>query len=218
MKKALMAIAIAMAISANASAAIYKCSDGTYQDKPCQSATEKTIAEAEKGIPITIDFTETSSTYDIAQTNIYAVYAELAAQQWFAYNSSRQFSIRTTVAGSGQKCWIEGATIHLSNDNHLPNWLYYASADQKAQRYWDNELARAVRHENTHRQITKEFTIFLKERIAGIGVQPCATLPMLVKQEEARGWAELSERQANFDRREGGKTAKEMWANGGPKR
>ncbi|MES2947439.1 MAG: DUF922 domain-containing protein [Pseudomonadota bacterium] len=216
MKQFLAAAAIAIAASANAS--IFKCTDGTYQDKPCETGTEKSLSEAPKGIPITIEFIETSSTYDITQPNIYAVSAELREQQWIAYNSSKGFRITTKIEEKDKKCRITEATLRLTNDNHLPNWLYYSQADQKTKQYWDRKMANTVRHENTHRQISKEFLLFLKEKIAGIGPQPCDTLPHRIKEEERKGWVNLTERQANFDRREGGKTAKEMWANGGPKR
>ncbi len=216
MKQLLAASAIAVAASANAS--IFKCTDGTYQDKPCTTGMEKSLSEAPKGIPIKIEFTETSSTYDIAQKNIRAVSAELREQQWIAYNSSKGFRITTKIEEKDKKCWITEATLRLTNDNHLPNWLYYSEADPQTKKYWDKKLANTVRHENTHRQIAKEFLLFLKERIAGIGPQPCDKLPLRIKQEEAQGWINLTERQANFDRREGGKTATEMWANGGPKR
>jgi len=211
-------VAAAMAITASANAAIFKCADGNYQDKPCTAGTEKILTEASKGIPITIEFTETSSTYDVTQRDPRALWAELVQQQWFAYNSSKKFSITTKVEEKNKVCRITEATLRLSNDNHLPNWIHYASADRASQKYWDWALADAVRHENVHRQISREFLMFLKEKIAGIGPQPCDALPRRIKQEEAMGWINLSERQANFDRREGGKTAKEMWANGGPKR
>ncbi len=217
MKQFLAAAAIAM-LTATANAAIFKCTDGTYQDKPCTTGVEKSLGEALQGIPIKIEFIETSSTYDIAQTNVHAVWAELHAQQWMAYNSSRGFGITTKTEEKDKKCWITEATIRLSNDNHLPNWLYYSSADLAAKKYWDGVMANTVRHENTHRQISKEFLLFLKEKIAGIGPLPCDQLPRRIKAEESQGWINLTERQANFDRREGGKTAKEMWANGGPKR
>lgn len=216
MKQFLAAVAIAIAASANAS--IFKCTDGTYQDKPCMTGVEKSLSEAPKGIPIKIEFTETSSTYDIAQPNVHAVWAELQQQKWLAYNSSKGFGVTTKTEEKDKKCWITEATLRLSNDNHLPNWLYYSSADQQAKKYWDRMMSDAVRHENTHRQIAKEFLLFLKEKIAGIGPQPCDRLPFRIKQEETQGWINLTERQANFDRREGGKTAKEMWANGGPTR
>lgn len=44
----------------------------------------------------------------------------------------------------------------------------------------------------------------MKQLIAGIGPQPCDRLAYRVKQEEVQGWINLTERQANFDRREGG--------------
>jgi predicted secreted Zn-dependent protease len=179
---------------------------------------EKSLSEAPRGIPIKIEFTETSSTYDITQPNIHAVWAELQKQEWLAYNSSKGFGITTKIEEKDRKCRITEATLRLTNDNHLPNWLHYASADQATKRYWDRMMANTVQHENTHRQIAKEFLLFLKEKIAGIGPQPCDILPLRIRQEEAQGWINLTERQANFDRREGGKTAKEMWANGGPKR
>ncbi len=210
--------AAAIAIAANAHAAIFKCTDGTYQDKPCTTGTEKSLDEAPTGIPIKIEFIETSSTYDIAQTNTRGLWAELQKQQWLAYNSSRGFSITTKTAEKDNKCWVTEATLRLTNDNHLPNWLYYAGADKESRKYWDATMANAERHENTHRQISKEFLMFLKEKIAGIGPQPCDRLQQRIKEEERQGWINLSERQANFDRREGGKTAKEMWANGGPTR
>lgn len=216
MKRFLAAAAIAIAAGANAS--IFKCTDGTYQDKPCAAGIEKSLSEAPKGIPIKIEFTETSSTYDIAQPNVYAVWAELQKQKWFAYNSSKGFGITTKIEEKDKKCWITEATLRLSNDNHLPNWLYYSGADQQARKYWDRVMSDAVQHESTHRQIAKEFLMFLKEKIAGIGPQPCDQLPFRIRQEEAQGWINLTERQANFDRREGGKAAKEMWANGGPTR
>lgn len=216
MKQFLAAAVITIAASANAS--IFKCTDGTYQDKPCATGTEKSLSEVPNGIPIKIEFTETSSTYDITQTNVYGLWAELRQQEWFAYNSSRGFSVITKTDRKDEQCWITEATLRLSNDNHLPNWLHYAAADEKSKKYWDRQLERAVQHENTHRQIAKEFLVFLRERIAGIGPQPCDKLPLRIKEEEAQGWLNLRERQANFDRREGGKTAKEMWAKGGPKR
>ena len=43
---------------------------------------------------------------------------------------------------------------------------------------------------------------------AGIGPQPCDKLPLRIKQERVQGWINLTERQANFDRREGGKNGK----------
>ncbi len=210
--------AAAIAASASAHAEIFKCTDGTYQDKPCVTGIEKNLSDAPAGIPINIEFIETSSSYAILQTNVYAVWDELKKQQWMAYNSSRGFSITTKTAQKDNICWITEATLRLTNDNHLPNWVYYSGADLQTRNYWDKVMANTVRHENTHRQISKEFLIFLKARIAGIGPQPCDWLPHIVKREEAQGWINLSERQANFDRREGGKTAKEMWANGGPTR
>lgn len=216
--KQLLAAAAAIAISASANAAIFKCTDGTYQDKPCTTGMEKSLDEAPKGIPITIEFIETSSTYDIAQPNLHAVQVELWQQQWVAYNSSKGFSITTKIEEKDKKCWITQATLRLTNDNHLPNWLHYASADPQTKKRWDAQMAHTVWHENTHRQISREFLMFLREKIAGIGPQPCDKLPSRIKQEEVQGWINLSERQANFDRREGGKTAKEVWANGGPKR
>ena len=216
MKQFLVVAVIALSASANAS--IFKCTDGTYQDKPCTAGMEKSLDEAPKGIPIKIEFIETSSTYAITQKDVRAVDAELQQQQWLAYNSSRGFSITTTTEQKDGKCRITEATLRLTNDNHLPNWLYYSDADQPTRRWWDRMMSNTVRHENTHRQISKEFLMFLKEKIAGIGPQPCDRLPYRIKQEEAQGWINLTERQANFDRREGGKTAKEMWANGGPKR
>lgn len=216
MKEFLAVVALTMAASANA--AIFKCTDGTYQDKPCTGGTEKSLSEAPSGIPIKIEFTETSSTYDIAQKDIRGVVAETQQQQWTAYNSSKGFGITTKIERKDNRCWITEATLRLTNDNHLPNWVYYASAEPWAKRYWDRSMERTVQHENTHRQIAKEFLIFLKEKIAGIGPQPCDKLAYRIKQEEVQGWINLTERQANFDRREGGKTAKEVWANGGPKR
>jgi predicted secreted Zn-dependent protease len=216
MKQFLAAVAIALTASANAS--IFKCTDGTYQDKPCAAGIEKSLDEAPKGIPIKIEFIETSSTYDIAQTSVHGVLVEMQQQQWMAYNSSKGYSITTKIEEKDKKCWITEATLRLSNDNHLPNWRYYSAADPQTKKYWDREMSNAVRHENTHRQISKEFLMFLKEKIAGIGSQPCHELPLRIKQEERQGWINLTERQANFDRREGGKTAKELWANGGPKR
>lgn len=216
--KQLLIAAAAIVIAASANAAIFKCTDGTYQDKPCTAGMEKSLDEAPMGIPIKIEFIETSSTYDVAQPNLHAVQVELWQQQWVAYNSSKGFSITTKIEEKDKKCWITQATLRLTNDNHLPNWLHYASADPLAKKRWDAQMTHTVWHENTHRQISREFLMFLREKIAGIGPQPCDKLPLRIREEQTQGWINLTERQANFDRREGGKTAKEVWANGGPKR
>lgn len=136
MKRFFVAVA-ATVIAASANAAIFKCADGTYQDKPCTGTTEKSLNETPSGIPIKIEFIETSSTYDITQPNIHALYKELEQQQWLAYNSSKGFSITTKTEEKDRKCWITEATLRLTNDNHLPNWTHCSSADPAAKKHRD---------------------------------------------------------------------------------
>ena len=190
---------MALIATAPANSAIFNCGNAVFSDKPCADGKGDKIKEQAPGSTIKINFIETQSTYTIDTPDPNQVNAIMRAQTWSAYNQSSHPKIEYTTKTRGNECEIETATITLTNRNHMPEWTYYSRATTEEKRNWNVFYEGTTIHENGHRAIAREFTIFLRQQLAGIGTKPCDTLHKWVEQFQSTAWTQLRDRQEQYD-------------------
>ncbi len=193
------ALILALTLATVAHAEIFQCSPGVFTDKPCENGTKSSIAEGPMKATIKINFVETTSHFIVNAPTLESVNAIFRAKTWSALNMSQPAMLEYEVKTTGKQCELSSATINLANNNHLPTWPYYPTAEPWAKRSWDNFYAGAVIHENGHRAIAREFTVFLREKLNGIGPKPCNELTTMLEQQKAQAWSQLRARQVAYD-------------------
>lgn len=198
MKTMLASLAL-IAVAATTHAEIFQCAPGVFTDKSCAEGTGTIVKEAPTKAPIKINFIETTSHYTIDAPTLAGVIAVLRMQTWSAQNLSQPPMIKYTIAPKGDQCELSAAAITVSNNNHLPTWTHYATASKEAKHNWNVFYESVTTHENGHRAIAREFTVFLREKLNGIGPKPCNELKNLLEMQETQSWLQLRARQKNYD-------------------
>ena len=197
--KRLFFLAAAASACALCQAEIYKCADGVFTDSPCQNGQGTTIKDTSPKATIEIDFVETTSHFVVNAQTMDGVYAILRAQVWAAYNLSHPPTISYVTKAAGRNCELGATKITVTNNNHMPQWTHYANATVDERREWNSFYDAITIHENGHRAIAREFTVFLREKLSGIGPKPCDELDRWMKRQESDAWLQLRSRQVAYD-------------------
>lgn len=188
-------------LTMSANAAVFQCAPGIYTDKPCADGKGKTIAVQPNAATSDITFVLLLTTYPVHGVTYYEVNTMMHKMNQFQgftrWTVHKRFETRPTNKG----CAIHKLQIDVTSNILMPDWpeLPYA---QEQDRYQWNRMWNALKaHEDGHAQHGHEFGILLREKLLGIGPQPCEQLSAIADQTVQRLRYAIQNRDAEYDAR-----------------
>lgn len=81
----------------------------------------------------------------------------------------------------------------------MPEWAELSSAKAQDYNAWEGMYSILKTHEDGHIKHGEEFAILLREKLLGIGSQPCEKLQLVANQTSAQLTENLKRRDADYD-------------------
>jgi predicted secreted Zn-dependent protease len=156
-----------------------------------------------RGVPGVIDFQISTHHYQVNGADIGAAYESLRVRGpngfagWARWKVDFDFSKQAVASG----CIITAVTIRVVGEIAMPEWAEEKSATSADQAAWRAMYVKLKHHEDGHVQHGREFAILLKERLMGLGTVACDLLQSRAQQEYQRLYANLKDRDQEYDRR-----------------
>lgn len=150
-----------------------------------------------------LDFRVETLHYTVSGASLDAAYASMRSNGphgWdgFArWHVSYRYESRLVSAG----CVISSATVQVRGDIQMPLWEQEATACAADQAVWRSMYTRLKRHEDGHIQHGREFGLLLRQRLLGMGVQPCQELQARADREYHALRGNLKMRDQEYDAR-----------------
>jgi predicted secreted Zn-dependent protease len=201
-----LALATAIAcVSLASHAQVFKCGQGAaavFTDKPCEAGAQRVPLQVRSAADASVDFEILTRHYQVTAPNYRAAIKALHANSneftaWARWKVDYKFDTKPVDAG----CTLSALRLKVIGDILMPSWSDEGGASPADQAAWRNMYAILKRHEDGHTQNGREFALLLKERLMGMGVLPCAALQSRVEQEYRRLYANLRDRDNEYDRR-----------------
>ena len=203
-----MATTLFLLMPLAAHAQVYKCTEGPaviFSDKPCASAaavsTQIAVTSNADG---RLDFqADLTRHYLVTGPNFRAARLSMNVRGPGGWSGMARWKVDYTFESkrAGQGCAIGRVAVRVVGDIQMPQWVEEASASQADQFEWRRLYANLERHEQGHIQHGREFGLLLKERLLGIGTVPCDELKGRAQQVYTTLYANLNQRDAEYDRR-----------------
>ncbi|MFT4195259.1 DUF922 domain-containing protein [Ottowia sp.] len=192
--------------AANASAQIYRCEHAgrvDFSDRPCAGGNATRQMTANSGPRIDIQFKTETDAYSVPGADLAAAYAFIRARGPGGYWAMARWNPSYTYqyARNGDTCRITAAEIKLVGHILMPEWRGKSGASATDQAKWNLMHAKLLRHEQGHIQYGREFSILLRERLAGMGFVPCTELAGRARSIYDKLLTNLRERDRDYDRR-----------------
>lgn len=198
-------VAAAAMGSVAAPAQIYRCEEGgrsVFADKPCPGGGSVTKA-APGGTQGNLQFNVATRHYTVNGADGRAVYMAMKTQNpgGFAGWARWRVSYRYEPKEHAGQCTLAQVQVKVDGEILMPQWPQLNEARQRDQEWWRQMYAELLRHEEGHVQHGREFAMFLKERLMGMGAMPCSEVESRARQEYTRLYDNLQHRDQDYDRR-----------------
>lgn len=198
--KFLLAVMLTLAATL-CQAEIHKCSGGVFTDKPCADGGGTTIASKSEMKVGKINFETNLKTYPVHGATFEQVIAAMHKvgpfSAWARWAVA--FNFRPKPAANG--CTIDNLNISIAGDILMPDWAELRSAQGQDYNAWNRMYAILKTHEDGHVQHGQEFAVLLREKLMGIGPQPCDRLQATADQTKAALTENLKRRDEAYDYR-----------------
>ncbi|MES2947155.1 MAG: DUF922 domain-containing protein [Pseudomonadota bacterium] len=182
-------------------AQVHKCPNGMYTDKACpDGSTGSEIKLPAAGMATKIQFVSHLETYPVHGRTWPEVYANMMRNG--PYTAWARWNVKTSYSKkqSQETCSIEDLTITIDGTIRMPEWQQRSSAAPKDRKGWDDSYAVLRIHEEGHIDHGKALAILLREKIAGIGRQPCTQIDSIAKAAQSQLTERLQKSDEDYDR------------------
>lgn len=195
-------LTLALLTAATAQSAIYKCGNGVFSDKACPNDTGKVmkVYGTNSKNKASIDFRTHLETYKVHGQTYRQVNAAMHKTEFQAF---ARWAVAFTFdpITEGKTCTIDNLNIGVAGIITMPEWVEYSTAEPTDRNQWDKMYSLLKQHEDGHVQHGKEFSILLREKLLGIGPQPCNKLQSAAEKTQADLHRNLDKRDEEYDRR-----------------
>ena len=148
-----------------------------------------------------IDFQTKTKTYTVHGATYQQVLAAMQAAGPFVAWASWGAAFNFTPKSAGNACTIDKLNIAIAGQFLMPEWAERSSARTQDFNAWEAMYAILKTHENGHVKHGEEFAVLLREKLLGIGPQPCEKLQSIANQTSAQLSENLKQRDADYDYR-----------------
>jgi predicted secreted Zn-dependent protease len=179
----------------------------SFSDVPCAAgakATTKAYAPS-GGATGTLEMQVAVKTYPVEGRNYDALTASLRARgpQGFHGLAKWRVSYEFTSKRERGLCRVDTVRVTIAGEILMPHWTEASLAQPALQRHWSDYYAALKVHEDGHIQHGRELAVLVKERLLGLGAVPCERLNATAQGEFNRLYANLRNRDAEYDARTG---------------
>lgn len=182
-------------------AQVHKCANGVYTDKACaDGGTGSELKLPAAGLATKIQFISHLETYPVHGATWPEVYANMKRNG--PYTAWARWHVKTTYSSKQQKdmCSIEDLTISIDGTILMPDWQERNNAAAVDRKGWDASYEILKTHDEGHIDHGKSLAILLREKLAGIGVQPCIHIVKIAESAQSQLEARLRKSDEEYDR------------------
>jgi predicted secreted Zn-dependent protease len=205
MKLALSAATLLLASSA-LHAQIYKCTPAgsiVFSDRPCAEGAGVKLKTATDAPNSDVQVEVVTTHYPVTGSNVQTVAASIKASNPGGFWGWAHWKVDYVLGRSqrGSDCSVSNVSIHMAGQIMMPQWKEEKANSDSQQYWWQQLYASLMRHEQGHIQNGRDFELLLKQRLLGLGTVPCAELDARARREFDLLYANLGNRDREYDRR-----------------
>ena len=206
-RSALAAVTALLMFTAVVEAQVYRCERGgnvTFSDRPCEAGAKSTEkAYSTSGPAGSLDLQLTLHHYDVRGTDWPALTLSLRMNGPRGFHGLARWNVSYEYETRQRRelCEIAAVRMRVTGEILMPRWVDASSAPLELQRRWTDLYAGLQQHEEGHIQHGRELAILGKARLMGLGAVACDQIDALAKREFDRLYANLKERDREYDAR-----------------
>jgi predicted secreted Zn-dependent protease len=188
-------------------AQVYRCEQNgklAFSDQPCTAgakASQKTYAPSPASGAVDLDipikhYAVQGATYEALSQSL-----KNNGPKGFHGLSSWRIDYEYTTRKLGGGCQVDTVKVKVGGEILMPRWTDEASGPSDLQRRWSTYYAALRQHEDGHIQHGRELALLIRQRLLGLGVQPCEQMQALTEGEFKRLSGNLKARDEDYDAR-----------------
>ena len=190
-----------LTVAVQCQAQVHKCQNGVYTDRVCADGTTGgALKLPEAGTSSQMRFISHLETYPVYGRTWQEVYAYMQKKgefwAWARWTVNTEYTSRPTKG----MCTLEDLKITVDGKILMPEWQERSKATPADRKAWDDSIATLKIHEDGHIDHGKSAAILLRQKLTGLGPQPCETLAKQAADAKTKIEQTLSKSDEDYDR------------------